>query len=49
MDSQDNKNQQGQDKKKVSTKVTCPHCGKEFETWVEVPEPGQTPKMTWQT
>ena len=35
--------------KKVSTKVKCPHCGQEFETEVEVPEPSETPKITWLT
>jgi hypothetical protein len=53
----DNTNQGGQpgqpaagveQKKKVSVKVTCPHCGKDFDTEVEVPESGETPKMAWQ-
>jgi len=35
-------------KKKITTKVTCPHCGKDFETEVEVPEASEAPKMTWQ-
>lgn len=33
--------------KKVTTKVTCPECGKQFETEVEIPESSDTPKMTW--
>ncbi len=35
--------------KKVSTKVNCPHCGKEIEAEVEIPEPPETPKITWIT
>jgi ribosomal protein L44E len=35
--------------KKVSAKVKCPHCGKEIEAEVEIPEPPETPKITWLT
>jgi len=35
--------------KKVITKVTCPHCGKEIEAEVEIPESSETPKVTWIT
>ena len=45
----DEKEDKKKESKKVSAKVTCPHCGKEYETEVEVPEPSKTPKMTWST
>ena len=43
------KQPQANDKKKVTAKVTCPHCGKDFDAEVEVPESGDSPKMVWQT
>ena len=35
------------EQKKVQVKVTCPHCGKDFDTEVVVPEAGEPPKMAW--
>ena len=34
--------------KTVKTTVTCPHCGKDHEVTVQVPESDDAPKMAWQ-
>ncbi len=44
-----NQKQEAEEKKKVTAKVTCPHCGKDFDAEVEVPASADSPKMTWQT
>ncbi|HEX6977436.1 MAG TPA: hypothetical protein VF185_03765 [Patescibacteria group bacterium] len=50
---QNNQNSQGgnqapKETKKITTTVTCPHCGKTHEVEVEVPESQSTPKMAWE-
>jgi len=47
-----NQNQSSEDNskaKKVRTQVKCPHCGKQLEAEVEIPEAVETPKVTWIT
>ncbi|KKQ95407.1 MAG: hypothetical protein UV74_C0013G0202 [Candidatus Woesebacteria bacterium GW2011_GWB1_43_14] len=49
MDKQKEKKHPNEISRKVSAKVKCPHCGKEIEAEVEIPEPPETPKVTWIT
>ncbi len=42
-------NEQGESKdRNITTTVTCPHCGKEHDVTVQVPEADEAPKMAWQ-
>lgn len=38
---------QNENKKVVTTTITCKFCGKTQEVTVEVPEATNTPKMIW--
>lgn len=44
---QDQSDKQAQ-AKKIKAQVKCPHCGREHEVEVEIPEAGETPKVGWE-
>lgn len=48
MNDQEQQSQEPQKPTTVSTTVTCPHCGKEHDVTVEIPEPTETPKLIWE-
>lgn len=42
-----NEDQKKQNKKTVTTTITCKFCGKEQEVTIEIPESSETPKTIW--
>jgi transcription elongation factor Elf1 len=32
----------------VTTTVTCPHCNKQHEVKIEIPEPEKAPRLSWE-